>query len=282
MKKSWLTNTRIPPTELREIIQTNSSPETIASSLNEAEVGYFKERNTFRTNRKYVYPHWKVCQQCGDLFQAMDHREAYQKKCCSDECVKAAQAKARKEEAKPPEERDGMAKAECSVCGGEFWRNARHLQRVDEPMCSQECNGVRRGEELKKHAHKGRDGWTEESMESYREKMTGENNPAWKGGATKKERKGNYKREIMVRCPDEFSEMARANGYVPEHRLKVAKALGKPLTSEECVHHMDHDNHNNDLENLALFKSNRDHKLFEAHGEPEPVWRGSNHNDTTD
>jgi hypothetical protein len=132
---------------------------------------------------------------------------------------------------------------------------------------------------LAKHAHKGRAAWTEASKASYREKMTGPNNPAWKGGLTYFKRKGKYADQSIkyVRCPEAFRAMARKDGYVMEHRLMVAKALGRPLLRSECVHHINHDATDNRLENLMLFASNDDHKRFEHHGTPEPIWRGLSH-----
>ena len=179
----------------------------------------------------------------------------------------------------PPSERDGMELIVCAKCGETDWYRQ---DRVGERnFCSRECyqnyrkEDVDMSEHLREIADKGHEGWTEETVEQVREKMSGENNPAWKGGVTKKKRKGNYKREILVRCPDEFEEMARSNGYVPEHRLKVAKELGRPLTSTEVVHHKDHDNHNNELENLELWPNNRLHKLAEGNREEylsERLW----------
>jgi hypothetical protein len=99
-------------------------------------------------------------------------------------------------------------------------------------------------------------------------------NPAWKGGVTYKRDKGNYIGPKYVRCPAEFLAMARKDGYVMEHRLVVAMALGRCLTRAEAVHHVDHDTQNNDPSNLMLFASNRDHKLFEGAGSPSPLWRG--------
>lgn len=73
--------------------------------------------------------------------------------------------------------------------------------------------------------------------------------------------------------------MSRRDGYVMEHRLVVAQALGRPLTRAECVHHIDHDPLNNALENLMLFASNRDHKLYEGGKSAiEPLWDGSRQN----
>jgi hypothetical protein len=67
--------------------------------------------------------------------------------------------------------------------------------------------------------------------------------------------------------------MARKDGYVMEHRLVVARAMGRCLLRSEVVHHENHDPQDNRLENLALFASNRDHKLYEARGTPDPIWR---------
>jgi hypothetical protein len=66
--------------------------------------------------------------------------------------------------------------------------------------------------------------------------------------------------------------MARKDGYVMEHRLLVAQAMGRSLLRTETVHHVNHDPQDNSLDNLKLFASNRDHKLHEHHGSPKPIW----------
>ena len=76
--------------------------------------------------------------------------------------------------------------------------------------------------------------------------------------------------------------MARNDGYVMEHRLVLAQAIGRPLLRTEVVHHENHDPQDNRLENLRLFASNKDHKLYEHHGSPQPIWSPSPLNPTTE
>ena len=47
--------------------------------------------------------------------------------------------------------------------------------------------------------------------------------------------------------------------YKQEHRLVMEEYLGRELTKEEVVHHIDEDRLNNDIDNLMLFKSSGDH-----------------------
>jgi hypothetical protein len=146
--------------------------------------------------------------------------------------------------------------------------------------CSRQCAATGRArdpehlEHLRRIAPTGRAGWTEESRASYLEKMSGASNPAWKGGVTILRKKGNYGPVRYVRCPDGFVSMARKDGYVMEHRLVVAMVIGRPLRRREVVHHRNRDPLDNDRSNLALFANNRDHKLYEHHGTPLPIWCG--------
>jgi len=62
----------------------------------------------------------------------------------------------------------------------------------------------------------------------------GENSWLWKGGQTISQ-KGYLM--IYLQPDDFFYKMANRSGYVFEHRLVVAKALGRNLHSWEIVHH---------------------------------------------
>jgi len=53
--------------------------------------------------------------------------------------------------------------------------------------------------------------------------------------------------------------LATAAGYVREHRLVMEKKIGRYLTRDEVVHHIDGDRQNNRIENLELFSDNSTH-----------------------
>jgi hypothetical protein len=93
--------------------------------------------------------------------------------------------------------------------------------------------------------------------------MRGPKNWAWKGGVTVFKKHGNYSGVRYVRAPDWAKPMARKDGYIMEHRLQMAVLCGYLMTRAEVVNHENHDPTDNRPENLTLWPSNRDHKLYE-------------------
>ena len=75
----------------------------------------------------------------------------------------------------------------------------------------------------------------------------------WKGGVIKTSQ--GYIQEL-VRPEDPYYEMGQKKvggmRYVPQHRLVVARSLGRPLETNETVHHVDGNRANNDISNLQL------------------------------
>jgi len=140
-------------------------------------------------------------------------------------------------------------KVNCSVCGKEIDRPAAWLRKVKEPMCSRQCNGIRRSEHLKKFSGnmKGRKG----------HQLFGADNPDWKGGRYIEPEKG----YVMIRQQDH--PRARANGYVLEHILVAEKMLGRPLLPEEEVHHLNRDRTDNRPENLQVYATHLVHWMGE-------------------
>ena len=161
----------------------------------------------------------------------------------------------------------------CAACGVEMQKWACHAKRIKTPTCSRECNGKFRGAEYAKHAHKGRAAWTTTSEQSFRQKMSGPLNHAWRGGVTLRRSHGNYLGARYVRTPPDMMPMSTKIGYIMEHRMVMARHLGRMLTRTEVVHHINHNPLDNRLENLMLFATNREHKQFEARGYPSPLWQ---------
>ena len=184
----------------------------------------------------------------------------------------------------------GIEWRSCVLCKQPFpiyraWLRRKVLEGKKPPgtYCSVSCRqkvAVRKMIDHNRKHGTGGTNWTEERKRKASEEMKGERNRAWKGGVTYFRTHGNYSGVKYVRCPPEWLSMARKDGYVMEHRLIVARAIGRPLIRSEAVHHRNHDPTDNREENLTLFASNRDHKLHEHGHHIEPLWQGSSESST--
>lgn len=130
------------------------------------------------------------------------------------------------------------------------------MARTAATFCSYRCAGKAKTPTLLAHAY---DATGKPGMQRY-----GAANPAWKGGVTFKRSKGNYIGPKYVRCPADLLPMARSDGYILEHRLIVARWVGRPLLRTEVVNHINHVTSDNRRENLELYPSNADHKRGEV------------------
>jgi len=78
----------------------------------------------------------------------------------------------------------------------------------------------------------------------------GAGNHSWRGG--RHTAPGGYV-WVWVAHDDPLASMRASNGYVLEHRLVMARSLGRPLLPTENVHHVNGVRDDNRLENLELW-----------------------------
>ena len=81
-----------------------------------------------------------------------------------------------------------------------------------------------------------------------RGKPTGKYAGNWKGGRRIVD--GYVK--VLLQDYTPYASMRQGNGYVLEHRLVMAEHLGRALTSDETVHHINGNTTDNRIENLQL------------------------------
>jgi hypothetical protein len=109
---------------------------------------------------------------------------------------------------------------------------------------------------LTKHEHP--------SLLRISEKLSGSNNPQWKGGS--------YLSHGYRFIYDPNHPLSnRQEGYVLEHRLVMEFLIGRLLTDDEVVHHRDAVRHNNLSCNLFLFPNHSAHTgfhMFKLHKNP--------------
>lgn len=103
----------------------------------------------------------------------------------------------------------------------------------------------------------------------------------WKKGA-RLSRNGNWKGgrivtpEGYVRLRTPGHPFATKSGYVAEHRLVMEKAIGRYLSPNEVVHHMNGNRSDNRIANLQLFSENSLHLKHELTGR-RPNWTPEGH-----
>ena len=85
----------------------------------------------------------------------------------------------------------------------------------------------------------------------------GEDHPRWKGGTITK---WGYKCVKLYPNDPHYLAMSKSHtDYVLEHRIVMARHLGRSLKSTEVVHHLNGDRADNRIENLELLQNQTTH-----------------------
>ena len=140
----------------------------------------------------------------------------------------------------------------CQQCGKPIYRRPNVMAKNKTRCCSHACSNRLLG---CSQMHKP------EAVAKRTQKMQGQNNPAWKGGAYIEPEKG-YR---MIRRPKH--PRARQNGYVLEHIVVAEEMLGRPLQEGEEVHHINRNRADNRPENLQVFTSHLEHWMQEHYAD---------------
>jgi hypothetical protein len=145
---------------------------------------------------------------------------------------------------------------ECQRCGIEF------RTRIDVPYCSTRC-ALDSKEPLSKEPVSCsacgtpfvKKNWHQHmcSRKCMGETRRGSDHPKWGGGRIKDARSGYISVLAAADDPIGWPMRRTTHNYVFEHRLLMARHLGRSLTRQESVHHINGVKDDNRLENLELW-----------------------------
>lgn len=123
----------------------------------------------------------------------------------------------------------------CEVCNTPNWVSLYHINRGEYTICMPCRSKSRSGSRSREKSHR------------------------WKGGTYTN--KNGYK-WVTLKPDDPLMVMARKKGSarIQEHRLVMARSLGRPLDKQEVVHHKNGIKNDNRLDNLEL-TTNGQHAL---------------------
>lgn len=138
----------------------------------------------------------------------------------------------------------------CKNCGKVFMSHLCRSKRSKNRYCSPKCYFISKKGKVYTHGvcKKG----THNSIKT--EFKCGKQHPNYKGRTIDKT---GYVWILMPTHP-----FCNGDGHVREHRLVMETHLGRYLDPIEVVHHINGDKHDNRLENLMLFSSDREHHAF--------------------
>lgn len=177
-----------------------------------------------------------ICKTCGKIFKVIFSRKNTAMY-CSNECFNKIQTK--------------KIERVCLNCGKKFNLSPSKLKRGGGNYCSKKC------------FYKtliGKPTWNKGKKIP---KLSGKNNPQWKGGKI-------ISSKGYIFILDRAHPKADKNGYISQARFVMEKIIGRFLLYSECVHHKGthfsihsiENKQDNSPENLQLFKNKSKHMKF--------------------
>jgi hypothetical protein len=188
----------------------------------------------------------RICKHCKQEYETF---QSIKPDYCSHKCASAAKRKGKV--------------GTCAQCGKEIWIRP---SKPNRKFCSKSCATTARNLTDQNPAY-SRD-ITGENNPMFGNGLSGQDNPMfgktkelaprWTGG--RKVRKDGY---VFVVAPDDHPNPSYTKDsgtkYILEHRLVMESHIGRYLSPDEVVHHIDENPNNNSIENLELFRSQSEH-----------------------
>lgn len=151
--------------------------------------------------------------------------------------------------------RSKMIYAQCPQCGDARWTMLAGWRKKKGAVLCLRCSGRKSAKKLREWRGDGDHRNDCKCFSCSPPDQWADKNPSWNGGVT--EISGYV--AVLLSPDDPFVEMSDVNRYVLEHRLVVARKLGRPLKKGETVHHKNGNKTDNRIENLELWFTNHSH-----------------------
>ena len=206
------------------------------------------------------YPH--ECEECGKDFLGLKDQRF-----CSRSCSAKVSYRKRLETEGPLRQKTGR-EVECEICGTKFYAKKHYLDKGQGRFCSRNCADAWNarnsavisceecGDEFRVRPNRATVARYCSRKCTVRARSTAAMDRTHNGRRVRKRSSG----YIMAWQPDR-PESEPYGGWAFEHRLVMEKKLGRRLTDNESVHHLNRDKTDNRPENLVVMSRSAHSKL---------------------